>query len=228
MKNFRKIISKYLKKPKITKKKKFPKFYHLRSDMSGTQIERPQPIRLCVILHCAWVQFRKLLVFIWAQTSSRRGKRKREHRLTACLWRTALPRVGVFDRMALMRHAPKAFTDRAPPGATIINRASTHSIPSENKNYSQRRPVRQPRRDDFLSNVGHLFRETVWTTNRWRVSAALPPDRLPSTDTGSRRSLARIIASQYLKECCPSAFLAARRLAHRRSIETKLPGWSCQ
>lgn len=45
---------------------------------------------------------------------------------------TALPRVGVFDRMALMRRAPKALTDRAPSGATIINRASTHSIPSEN------------------------------------------------------------------------------------------------
>lgn len=45
---------------------------------------------------------------------------------------TALPRVDVFDVMALMRCAPKAFPDRFSLRAYDNHRASTHSIPSEN------------------------------------------------------------------------------------------------
>lgn len=55
---------------------------------------------------------------------------------------TALPRVGVLDRMALMRWAPKAFPDRFSLRVHDNHRASTHSIPSENTCIAQSRNMR--------------------------------------------------------------------------------------
>lgn len=148
----------------------------------------------------------------------------------ADLWRTALPRVGVFDRMALKRRAPKAFIDRAPHGATIINRASTHSIPSENIHIMRNGVSHVDHDEGFLSNVGHLLRETVWTNNRRRALAVLPPDRCFSVDTtgltGHRRTI--VASCRNSNECCPLASFAGCRSAHRQSDTTKLPGWSCQ
>lgn len=82
---------------------------------------------------------------------------------------TALPRVGVFDRMAHMRRALNALTGlwliSVTGGLWLENWASTHSIPSENILIcvkTKRRLIRLPRRKDFLSNVGlSQFRERL-------------------------------------------------------------------